>query len=272
MAGKAWCCGGGTSGSSGGGEPLVTENSATATLTGAGTAADPLVATAVVAPFEPNGLTAAGNGLVVRPSDDANNALIIGSDGDLYVPAAEDVISVVPVTPDGDFNPVSTERSVNVDVVESPPGTFTVGARLSVPWGDTGVIGHDPNPFDGTWRTGVTAVIPETGIYDVDCYFHGYIGVLFPRTTADYGIDAGLAIDGTRVRASTLLRTGFSASDGTGAAVALSLYWVNNSTYVWRGQLNAGQTLTSTFLTSGTYVSGDGVTVQSQLSWHKISD
>ncbi|MER7742307.1 hypothetical protein ABTX34_29000 [Streptomyces sp. NPDC096538] len=88
MAGKMWCCGGssGSGGGSGGLAAVATEDTPTVTLTGDGTAGSPLQAEVKVEPFEPNGLEISGLGLRVRPSDDAGNAIGIGSDGRLFVP------------------------------------------------------------------------------------------------------------------------------------------------------------------------------------------
>ncbi|WNI20279.1 hypothetical protein [Actinacidiphila sp. ITFR-21] len=63
-------------------------NTVDTTATGSGTAGDPYVVEAdvIVAP-EPNGLEAGPDGLLVAPSADAGNELVIGADGRLFVPA-----------------------------------------------------------------------------------------------------------------------------------------------------------------------------------------
>lgn len=106
-------------------------------LSGTGLVSDPIIATPVIAP-EPNGLTCGPTGLVVKPSTDANNALVMGSDGNLYAnnPTVDDTPTVnMEITPAG---LISSNVNISADtgntLVVEPDGLFvpppTLGCGL----------------------------------------------------------------------------------------------------------------------------------------------
>lgn len=129
-------------------------------------------------------------------STDPGNALTRGADGCLYVPQAPNQPTLDPVscnaaqiTGDGLLVPrttvagiapgtsVGTERSVDIDVTETPgcPVTWTVGARLTPVSGmaiaDTSWASITPGPsgkFSSADVPALTVTLPEAGVYDLD--------------------------------------------------------------------------------------------------------
>lgn len=98
---------------------------------------------------------------------DPCNVATVGPDG-LLVPGT-DIVGVV----DASCPPTSTERSVDIDVVETPgcPNVFTVGARLS-PCFDQVFLGAfldlQPLPENTYFDVpGMQLVLPEAGTYDI---------------------------------------------------------------------------------------------------------
>ncbi|HLL37370.1 MAG TPA: hypothetical protein VK545_26555 [Streptomyces sp.] len=207
MAGKAWCCGGSSGNGGGGGGGLAavtTADTATVDLSGDGTSGAPLSAAVLVAP-EPNGLEAAAGGLLVAPSADAGNTLAVGSDGRLFVPPASGGSTDVVGAAGSDPAPVSASRSVDVDVTESPAGTFTVGARLSPVWADitTGMGTMDetvaPNGSMQETIPGATLTIPEDGVYEVTAQANAQVIANVATGTTDALAAVTLFVNGAGV-------------------------------------------------------------------------
>lgn len=104
------------------------------------------------------------------------------------------VIGIAPGTP------VGTDRSVDVDVVEGPTGTFTVGARLTPVSGEA--VGADANlqaVAQGTWvATGAQVVLPEAGKYALSADFYSSITATTPWAVAInarlFNVTAGAAV------------------------------------------------------------------------------
>jgi hypothetical protein len=269
MAGKAWCCGGG----GGGLKAVAVQDTPTVDLSGDGSAGAPLTAAVVVAP-EPNGLEAGAGGLLVAPSGDAGNTLVVGADGRLFVPPSPppaDTTSVVGVV--GGAPPaVGTARSVDIDVTEGPAGTFNVGARITPPWQQSGTVFHQ---FGGVSvgvpipQAGLT--IPETGSYEVDIDAWGYIRSFDAWQSYDGNQRVWMDLNGAQVSGTeqTLATILFSLPAGGGqrarAAGSVSIRR--------RMNLNAGDVLTSMVVFDpGSYVNSDAVWIQSNIGCLKISD
>jgi hypothetical protein len=265
MAGKAWCCGGSSTGGGGGLTSITTADSTTVDLEGDGSTGAPLTATVKVHPFEPNGLTADPLGLLVRPSGDAGNTLGIGSDGNLFVPTPPET-TVAPVA-GGAPAPVGTARSVDVDVVEGPADTFTVGARLSPPWAQGGLTPVSSAGM-GVWNLGAELVVPEDGVYLIEAFVDGYAGVLYPRSTADYTIVGAVGVDGTRLKAGVVMSYSYNLT----APAVMGGPETGAVTFTYRMQLAAGQRVQGWVQFNGTYVSGDGLSSNVAVAFNKISD
>ncbi|MGX1301337.1 hypothetical protein RKD35_002825 [Streptomyces albogriseolus] len=283
MAGKMWCCGGGSSSGGGSGDGLAAvtvQDTPTVDLEGDGTAGNALLATVNLA-AEPNALEVAPDGLLVAPSADAGNGLTLGSDGRLYAAAAAggavDVQGVTgsaptPVDPAG-------ARSVDVDVAEGPPGTFSVGARLSPVWGEIGPLnlsGTDlTHPINtATSMPGASFTAPEPGIYEVTAKISAQV-----RDSAPSPAPHLVEMFGYLRRNGTILGTGY----------VLSNYWyevagtrlLSNAgtlTLTQRVQLAAGDTtdIGFTWWATGTVAAPDGshgsFSINASLGYHKISD
>lgn len=255
-----WCCGGG----GGGGLAAVTvQDTPTVDLEGDGTAGNALLATVNVA-AEPNGLEVAPDGLLVAPSADAGNVLAMGGDGRLYVPTPVDTTSVVGVT-GGAPAPVSSARSVDIDVTEGPADTFTVGARLSPQWGQSGQLGVSSGG-DGVWTPGQQLVVPEAGVYLVEAYVTGEANVNNPRASAHYGIRGRLVAGGANRREGTAVQISYTQAD------ALQSFNSGTATLTWRGELNAGAVVQVFVQYSGVYFAGDGLGASAFVAYQKISD
>lgn len=123
--------------------PIVTQNSTTVGLVGDGTTASPLIAVAQIAP-EPNGLEDSPGGLLVTPSGQAGNRLVMGTDNRLYV------------APD-------------------PAPVWGQETPVRVIW-QTG----QPNPPTGSPEAQGTFTAPEDGLYDVDYVVTGSVGANDP--------------------------------------------------------------------------------------------
>lgn len=264
MGGKAWCCG---SGSGGGGlTAITTADSPTVDLEGDGSSATPLSAAVILAP-EPNGVEAGPAGLLVAPSADAGNALIVGADGRLFVPASSgggtlDVNGQAGGAPAA----VGTDRSVDVDVVESPAGTFTVGARLSPAWAQSGEGGFS-YPGPDVWVQGPTLTVPETGVYHLDATVWGQLNVVYSRTSDNRLIWAGLAVDGTVIRSAIAVNNSWVVPGGANISSQ------GAATLTHRQALNAGQTVSVYARYNGDAPqTGDGHGASGWVGFHKISD
>ncbi|HLL37369.1 MAG TPA: hypothetical protein VK545_26550 [Streptomyces sp.] len=267
MGGKAWCCGGST-GSGGGLTSITTADSPTVDLEGDGSAGAPLTATVKVHPFEPNGLTADAMGLVVRPSGDAGNALGIGSDGNLFVPTPTDTTTLVPVT-GGAPAPVDPNgaRSVDIDVAETGPDQWSIGARLSPVWGQSALSGVSPGTT-GAWVLGAQLAVPENGVYLVEAFVDATANVFYSRASADYYINGGLFVNDAQIKTGAAVVNSWSFPSGTTVTLAAS----GTVTLTQRLQLTAGQLVQAKVAGSGTYFTGDGFGALASVAFNKISD
>jgi hypothetical protein len=269
LAGKAWCCGGG-SGGSGGLTSITTTGTPTVDLEGDGSAGAPLSAAVILAPA-PNGLQEATGGLLVAPSADAGNTLTVGGDGRLFVPAPTPTTVIgqpgsSPAVPSGGSTVVGTERSVDVDAVQSPAGTWTVGARLSPVWAQTGE-GGIPDPGNGAWSPGASLIIPERGVYFFEAYVFAQLNDTPARTSDNRVIWAGLGIDGAIVKQAVATNNTWAFPDaGTFASQGAA-------TITLRAVLNAGQVISVNALYGGIPPQvGDGHGASGAIGFHKISD
>jgi hypothetical protein len=272
--------------------PIVANDTPTVNLSGDGTSGSPITADVIVAP-EPNGLEAAGTGLLVAPSADAGNALTVGSDGRLYATssgggtativqgdgttatvtgtgtasdpyvvhsiAEPDTTVVAPVAGSGPA-PVGTGRSVDIDVTEGPADTFNVGARLSPQWAD-GV-----QTFTAT----------EAGVYEIQQT--GSIGVQTTGAAAgthSASIDADhrMLVNGTPVKVQELMVWGYDAQDINGTTTLVMGPTATSNTITKRILLNVGDVVTGDQVYNG-IPNNIGVSqpYQYELSLHKISD
>jgi hypothetical protein len=261
LAGKAWCCGGG-SGGGGGLTAVTTADTPTVDLEGDGSADAPLTA-AVLLAAAPNGLQEAADGLLVAPSADAGNTLAIGGDGRLFVPTPQ-ATTVAPVDA-GAPTPVGSDRSVAIDVTQSPAGTWNVGARLAPPWGQspqaTAAVGAG-------WSLTAELTVPETGIYVIEAFVQGTANVFYGRASADYYILGGLGVDGAVVKSAVACENSWTLACGN----VMSFNQDGSVTLALRQQLNAGQKVQAFVNASGTYVNGDGYGASASLAFNKISD
>jgi len=265
MAGKMWCCGGSSTGGGGGLTSITTADSTTVDLEGDGSAGAPLTATVKVHPFEPNGLTADPLGLIVRPSGDPDNAIGIGSDGNLFVPTPTDTTTVTGIAGTAPA-PVSTTRSVDVDVTPDGAGGFQVGARLSPVWAQTGRVGM-ATVVSGTEGMITSLVVPEDGVYFMEASIEGIANIVSSVPSAERYVIGRLKVDGATMRQAHAMLNQFSTVDPE------SRFATSTVTLTWRRQLSAGQAIEAwalPFYDANGF--GDGFGAAAALGYHKISD
>lgn len=248
MGAKAWCCGGG-SGGGGGLTSITTADSPTVDLEGDGSAGAPLTA-------------------AVKVSADTGNQLRPGSDGALFVPTPLDTTTLLGVA-GGAPAPVdpSGARSVDIDVAETGPDQWSVGARLSPAWGQTSLTGVSPGTT-GAWVLGPQLAVPENGIYLVEAFIDATANVFYSRASADYYIAGGLFVNDAQIKTGAAVVNSWSFPSGTTVTFAAS----GTVTLTQRLQLTAGQMVQAKVAGSGTYWTGDGFGALASVAYNKISD
>ncbi|MGW2951503.1 hypothetical protein [Streptomyces eurythermus] len=169
-----------------------------------------------------------GSGAALRLDPAACNALTRTASG-LLVPRTV----LTGIAPGG---AVSTTRSVDVDVTETPgcPDAWAVGARLTPFSGQTtGVVSLDASPAN-TWVpvTGAQLVLPEPGVYevtaDVQCSIGWSAGVSNAIIDAQiFNVTVGAAVPLSARRVILFTDQGAAALTGIQAnASATALYQV----------------------------------------------
>lgn len=244
--------------SSGGGLTAVaTQDTPTVDMSGDGTAGAPITA-------------------VVNRSTDAGNTLTVGSDGALYVPTPTDTTNVVGINPG---TAVSTSRSVDIDVVEGPADTFTVGARLTPVWGTVtggGTSRVENIPNNSTAPLAETFVAPEPGVYSITVDTAGELTSGPAKNTILDIVSSYLTLNGAVVSNTTrqlaYMDWGYQPDTVTNRSTDQG-----NGSATVQLQLNAGDTIGVRIARQNDPLNiippASGMTAWlERISWHKIAD
>jgi hypothetical protein len=201
----------------------------------------------------------------VLRSADAGNTLTTGTDGALFVPTPADTTIVTGIT-GGAPAPVSTTRSVDVDVTPNGVGGFQVGARLSPVWAQTGRVGM-ATVVPGTEGMITQLIVPENGVYYMEAAIEGIANIVSSVPSAERYVIGRLKVDGATMRQAHAMINQFSTADPE------SRFAISTVTLTWRRQLLAGQAIQAwalPFYNANGF--GDGFGAAAALGYHKIGD